>query len=165
VIRLALEGDLPLLPEIERAAGEAFRGLKMDAVADDAPPTVEDLRRFQSDGRAWIFADEHNSPVAYILVDVIDGRVHIEQVSVQPSHARRGIGRQLIDAVEQWGRADGEVGLSLTTYTEVPWNGPYYERLGFRYLADADIPDSLRAIRAQEALAGLDEWPRAVMIR
>jgi hypothetical protein len=55
--------------------------------------------------------------------------------------------------------------LTLTTYSEVPWNGPYYERLGFRYLAPEEQRCGLRAIRERERQAGLDAWPRAAMSR
>jgi hypothetical protein len=39
VIRLAREEDLPVLRDIERVAGEAFREIGMAAVADDEPPS------------------------------------------------------------------------------------------------------------------------------
>lgn len=55
--------------------------------------------------------------------------------------------------------------LTLTAYTEVPWNGPYYERLGFRYLAAEEETPGLRAIRRHERAHGLDAWPRACMRR
>ena len=38
----------------------------------------------------------------------------------------------LIEHVAGWARAHGSPALTLTTFTEVPWNAPYYERLGFR---------------------------------
>lgn len=38
-IRPADPADLPLLQDLERAAGEPFRALGMAAIADDEPPT------------------------------------------------------------------------------------------------------------------------------
>ena len=56
--------------------------------------------------------------------------------------------------------------LTLITYVEVPWNGPYYERLGFRYLrADSEETEGLRSIRERERRSGLDAWRRACMRR
>ena len=55
--------------------------------------------------------------------------------------------------------------LTLTTFTEVPWNAPYYLRCGFRVLADTEITPELRAIRTAEAARGLDAWPRVCMRR
>jgi GNAT superfamily N-acetyltransferase len=160
VIRVASLADLPTLREIERAAGESFRDLGMAAIADDEPFTIAELTAYQRAGRAWVYG---NPAVAYLLVDEIDGYAHIEQVSVHPGHARQGIGRALIDPVGTWARSRGLTGLTLTTFAEVPWNAPYYERLGFRVITD--LSPGLREVRAHEAAIGLDAWPRVVMRR
>jgi hypothetical protein len=55
--------------------------------------------------------------------------------------------------------------MTLTTFADVPWNAPYYERCGFRVMAADEITPGLAAIRAAEAAAGLDRWPRVCMIR
>lgn len=163
MIRQARPDDLPELREVERAAGKAFRGLGMDVVADDEPPTVAELATFQADSRAWVYTDADDRPVAYLLVDVVDGEAHIEQVSVHPEYGRRGIGRGLVDVARDWAVAHGLPALSLTTYAEVPWNGPYYARLGFEFVPPDQVTGGLRAIRAAEAARGLDKWPRTVM--
>ncbi|HEY2519096.1 MAG TPA: GNAT family N-acetyltransferase, partial [Streptosporangiaceae bacterium] len=61
--------------------------------------------------------------------------------------------------------AAGQPALTLTTFTEVPWNAPYYERLGFRRLPDSEVTTGLRAIRRHETAHGLDRWPRVTMRR
>jgi GNAT superfamily N-acetyltransferase len=164
-IRPARGDELPLLIEIERAAGAMFRDLGMDAVADDDPGSIEDLAPFQRAGRALVYPDEQDRPVAYLLLGVIDGYAHIEQVSVHPSHSRRGIGRALIEGADQWACEHDLAGLALTTYARVPWNAPYYKRLGFHALPDPDVPAGLQAVRGHEAARGLDAWPRVVMVR
>jgi GNAT superfamily N-acetyltransferase len=163
MIREARADDLSELREVERAAGVPFRDLGMDVVADDEPPPVEEFAAYQAGGRAWVFADPDDRPVAYLLVDVVDGHAHINQVSVRPSHARRGIGRALIDVAREWAVARGLPELSLTTFAEVPWNGPYYARLGFEAVPPEQVTGGLRAIRAVETAKGLDAWPRVVM--
>ncbi|MFF8311312.1 GNAT family N-acetyltransferase [Streptomyces lydicus] len=161
IIRPPSPGELPLLRAIERAAGEPFRALGMAPVADDEPPTLAELTAFQRAGRA-LTAYVDGRPVGYLLRAPVDGCTHIEQVSVHPEHARQGIGRALIDRAERDG---GPVALTLTTFAEVPWNAPYYARLGFRLLADAELTPGLRALRAREAELGLDRWPRVGMRR
>jgi len=165
VIRTASLTDLPVLRDIERAAGEPFRALDMATIADDEPPTIGELTEFQRAGRAWVWVDGADHPAAYVLTDVIDGYAHIEQVSVHPGHSRRGVGSALMDHVAQWGAARDLAGLTLTTFANVPWNAPYYERLGFRVLADDELSPGLREIRANEAGRGLDAWPRVAMRR
>nr|WP_246211096.1 GNAT family N-acetyltransferase [Phytoactinopolyspora alkaliphila] len=134
-------------------------------IADDDPPSVHDLAEYQEAGRAWVFTDEHDTPVAYLLVQAVDGCAHVEQVSVRPEFARRGIGRRLIDVAEEWAVRHGLEALTLTTYAEVAWNAPYYERLGFRSLSDHELTAGLREIRDEEKAHGLDAWPRVTMRR
>lgn len=164
-IRAARVVELPALVEIERAAGAAFRSLGMDLVADDDPGSPEELELYAEDGRAFVAVDATDRPVAYLLIDAVDGAAHIEQVSVLPQHAGHGIGRALIERAGTWARDRGFAALTLTAYVEVPWNGPYYERLGFHYLTAEDETPGLRTIRDRERRAGLDAWPRASMRR
>jgi Acetyltransferase (GNAT) family. len=95
----------------------------------------------------------------------VDGAAHVEQVTVHPDAARRGLGRALIEELAADATARGVPALTLTTFTDVPWNAPYYARLGFRVLADTELTDGLRAIRRAEADHGLDRWPRVCMRR
>lgn len=162
MIRAAVLSDLSLLQEIERAAGAPFATIGMTAVAEDDPPAIETLREFVDDGRAWVWTDG-GPPVAYLVVAVVDGNAHIEQVSVHPASAGRRIGRHLIDHVACWAEDHGLPALTLTTFTDVEWNGPYYRSMGFRYLSADEETPGLRAIRAAEAAHGLDRWPRACM--
>lgn len=84
------------LLEIELHAGEVFRTLGMDAVADDEPFPTQLLAHYQEAGRAWV-AQDADEIVGYLLLDVVAGAAHIEQVSVDPGHARRRVGSQLIE--------------------------------------------------------------------
>jgi GNAT superfamily N-acetyltransferase len=165
VIRLALVEDLPRLREIERAAGAMFRDLNMSAVADDEPPSLETLRGYAQDGRAWVATDAADHPVAYALVEVVDGAGHVGQVSVHPSHAGQGLGRALIEMAATWAAQHELPALTLTTFADVPWNAPYYARLGFRVVAPDQVGDGLRRVREHEAELGLDRWPRVAMCR
>jgi ribosomal protein S18 acetylase RimI-like enzyme len=165
VLRAAREDDLLALRELERAAGAAFRDLGMAAVADDEPPSVTDLAAFQQGGRAWVITDSADRPVAYLLLDVVDGNAHIEQVSVHPDHARQGLGKTLLDTAATWAEQHGLAALTLTTYLDVPWNSPYYQRLGFQIMAEDQIGDGLRRIREHEQARGLARWPRVAMRR
>ncbi|MET8776494.1 GNAT family N-acetyltransferase [Nocardia sp. NPDC004654] len=162
-IRPATEADLPVLQDIERAAEKPFADIGMTAVADDEPPPLDTLRGFQRAGRAWVATDDADRPIAYLVLGIVDGNAHVDQVSVDPEYAGRRIGKRLIDRAVDWARTHDLPAITLTTFTEVTWNGPYYERLGFRYLAPAEETPGLRALRAAEADHGLDRWPRACM--
>ncbi|NLU68242.1 GNAT family N-acetyltransferase [Streptomyces sp. HNM0574] len=165
MIRAARESDVPRLQDIERAAGKVFADIGMKAVAEDEPPSREVLLGYLNDGRSWVHADADDVAVAYILVDVIDGCAHLEQISVHPDHGRRRVGRGLVEHVADWARERGLAALTLTTFRDVVWNGPYYERCGFRWLSDAEVTSGLRELRKAEADHGLDRWPRGCMRR
>jgi GNAT superfamily N-acetyltransferase len=160
------EGDLAALPGLEVAAGQVFRALGMDAVADDAPPSQAELRRFLRSGGLLVARGRPNGqPVAYALLEAVDGCLHVEQVSVHPDHARHGIGRALLDHAARRAADAGLPALTLTTFADVPWNAPYYARCGFRVLDAREETPGLRRLRAAEAAAGLDRWPRLCMRR
>ncbi|WMX44318.1 GNAT family N-acetyltransferase [Streptomyces roseicoloratus] len=166
-IRVAVPTELLLLQDIERAAGEAFRPLGMAEIADDDPLPLDVLESYRRAGRAWVAVDATDRPVAYLLTDTVDGAAHIEQVSVHPDAARRGVGRALIEHLAGTAREQGLTALTLTTFAEVPWNAPYYTRLGFRRLDEGDpaLTGGLRAIARAEAAHGLAAWPRVCMRR
>src|SRR5699024_9035775 len=75
--------------------------------------------------------------------------------SVAATHARRGLGRALIEHAAGLARERGAPCLTLTTFAQVPWNAPYYERIGFRTLDENELSPGLRAIRDAEAAHGL----------
>lgn len=162
-IRRATDADLPVLQEIERSAGLAFAEIGMDAVAEDEPPTLDELRAHAGGIRVWCDSDDR--PVAYLTLGVVDGAAHVEQVSVHPDHARRGVGRALLDHAAGRARDAGFAALTLTTFRDVAWNAPYYARLGFEVVGDESLSPGLHDILAEEARHGLGRWPRVAMRR
>ncbi|THJ68477.1 GNAT family N-acetyltransferase [Arthrobacter echini] len=124
------------------------------STAEDEPPTVHALLTYQRDGRAWVDVD-----------DRVDDAAHIEQVSVHPDHAGQGRGRELIETAARWAGQRGLAALTLTTFAHVPWNAPYYARLGFTVVPPDQWPAGLQRIREHEADLGLDAWPRVAMRR
>jgi ribosomal protein S18 acetylase RimI-like enzyme len=164
-IRAASAAELPALRDIERAAGEAFRGIGMPEIADDEPFSLDELAAYRQAGRAWVAVGQNGRLVAYLVADLVDGNLHVEQVSVHPDSGRRGVGRKMLGYAAGRAAAGGRPALTLTAFTDVPWNAPYYERCGFRRLAEAEITPGLRQVRRREAAHGLDRWPRVCMRR
>ncbi len=156
MIRSAHPDDFATLQEIERSAGEVFRDIGMPAIADADPPSLLELAEYADARRASVLVDDDDRPVGYVLFDVVDGCAHIEQVSVHRDHHRHGYGQQLIGHVVGWAREQGMPAATLTTFKDVPWNAPYYERCGFRSLTEAELTPGLVELRAHEAEAGFD---------
>src|SRR5664280_2284311 len=87
----------------------------------------------------------------------------VQELNVRPDHQGQGVGRALLDRVRVWATATGRSSISLTTFAEVPWNRPHYERLGFRVFAEEEIGPELRAVREVETAHGLDPAIRVCM--
>ena len=62
-----------------------------------------------------------------------------------------------------WAVEHGYHAMTLTTFRDVAWNGPYYAKLGFQPLAEVDLGPELRVIRDHEQADGLDVRPRQAM--
>ncbi|KAJ9644761.1 hypothetical protein H2199_003725 [Coniosporium tulheliwenetii] len=173
-IRPALSSDLLLIPLIEYQAGQVFRTVGMDAIADDPPPTIDSLVHYASAGRIWVAVShiDPGTPIAYLTADLLarDGLAHVAQVTVSPEHARKGIGASLLRHLELWARDMRLRGVSLTTFSDVPWNRPMYERLGYETLEDEELQqEGLGGLRGLVEEEGRNEvlkrWPRCTMIK
>jgi GNAT superfamily N-acetyltransferase len=159
-IRIARPDDLAALPVIERAAAAVFRTTPYAYLAGDDLVSAEvDLAREY----VWIVVAPADQPIAFALVHLLDESVHLHELDVHPNYARQGLGRRLITTVANWARARGATPLTLTTFADIPWNGPYYTRLGFRTLDLATLSPGLQAVRQGEAEAGLPMEHRICM--
>jgi len=156
--------ELEQLHEIERAAGSLFAEVGLADVAAQEPESIEGLTEYASDGRAWVVV-EQDVPVAYAVVDLVDGLAHLEQLSVRPDRGRHGLGAALLEHVCSWAAQQRIDAVTLTTFADVPWNAPFYAKHGFRVIGDAEIGPELRNLRAHEAALGLDPASRVCMRR
>jgi GNAT superfamily N-acetyltransferase len=164
-IRPPRRDELEALVAIERDAGALFATIGMPEIAYDDPGTAPALEPFRADGHAWVAVDADDRPIAYLISAVVDGCAHVEQVSVAPAHARRRLGAALIDHLAAVAGAEGRPAVTLTTFRDVAWNAPYYERLGFRVVAPADQGPELAALVAEEAERIPGDAPRVAMRR
>lgn len=162
VVRPSVLDDIPELRDVEIDAGQIFREVGLGTIADGDPPEESALAAHVRDGTAWT-AELDAVLVGYAIASAVDGEGHLDQVSVRRTAAGRGIGHLLIDAVCRWAVGEGYEALTLTTFSDVPWNGPYYARLGFDVLPAPKWGPELVAIRERERLAGIDVAPRVAM--
>ena len=160
-IRRVETRDFDALRAIEQAAAELYRSVGIPVIADIDPYSDEEMAGFVSTGLAWAATDDNDKPAGFLFAENVDGCLYIAEVNVHPRAARQGLGRQLIDHAV----SDKFPALILTTFRDVPWNAPYYQRLGFVILEDHEVTPGLRAIREFQATIGLDRWPRVCMRR
>jgi GNAT superfamily N-acetyltransferase len=162
-IRPPRTDELEALRTIEREAGRPFAAIGMADIAAHEPPSVEELEAHRAAGRLFVAVDGGDRPAAYLLSAVVDGCAHVEQVSVDPAHAGQRLGAGLIDHLEAL--AGNRPALTLTTFRDVPWNAPYYRRLGFVTIEPRDHGPELAALVAREAAAIPGDAPRVAMRR
>ena len=164
-VRPGRAGDAEVLRDVERRAGQRFRDVGMPDIADDEPMSCDRLTTYTDAGRCWVAVDATDVPIGYVVVDVVDGNAHVEQVTVDPDHQGQGIGHLLLDRVAAWATDRGMPALTLTTFRDVPWNAPLYRHLGFRDLDEDELGEELRRLRDDEAAHGLDPALRVCMRR
>jgi GNAT superfamily N-acetyltransferase len=168
-LRLAEERDLACLADVELTAGRAlFPTVGLVGPFLDRTKDPEELRRGREERRLWVVAvadGGSDRAVGFALAVILDGVPHLDELSVHPEHGRRGLGAALVSAVIEWADRFGDAGLTLSTFRDVPWNAPFYERLGFRVVAEPDLSPALRDLVAHEARAGLPMDRRVVMHR
>ena len=160
-IRVANFDDLAALPVIERAAATQFRSTDYAHLTEfELVSETVDLEHEY----VWVVVDREDQPVSFAIVHTGEGSVvHLHELDVHPQHARQGLGAWLIETIAKWAKGQGAKALTLTTFGDVPWNGPYYERLGFRKLETHEISPVLQLIRNREAAAGLPMAKRICM--
>ena len=150
---------------MEQAANALFEGSGLLTSVQDDVTSLEELSHAQAAGLLWLARGPDREPIGFALVDLVDGEPHLEEIDVDPAHGRRGVGRALLEAVCAWAREAGHAALSLTTFRDLPWNAPFYERAGFRTLGPDEIAPGLAAIVRDETARGLDSATRVVMRR
>jgi ribosomal protein S18 acetylase RimI-like enzyme len=166
VVRLAVVDDVPAIQAVEVAAGERFRAVddpRIARCADNPPYSTEELTRAVVEKRVWVGVDDVGSVVGFAVAWVVDGEGHLDELAVAPAHGRRGLGRALVDEVIAWTAARDLPSVTLTTFRDVPWNGPYYKKLGFHVVAT--LTPTLEALVDEQATWGLDPTLRVVMRR
>ena len=115
MIRDAIEADVPLLAGIEARAAARF--------AEVGLPSAASLP---------LLVDDADVAVGFALMEACsDGDAHLLELDVKPAHGGRGIGRALISASVDWAFARGLRRLTLTTFRDIPFNAPFYARVGF----------------------------------
>jgi GNAT superfamily N-acetyltransferase len=163
-INPARQADLPRLPGIELAAARLLAGHAPESVLREAT-SLDALATAQRHGRLWV-ALAHDSPVGFAHVQVLEpGSAHLEEIDVHPDHGRRGLGTRLVKAVCEWAEKEGYAAVTLSTFRDVPWNMPFYARLGFEVIAPEGQTPALRAVVTDETRRGLSPDRRVMMRR
>ena len=164
-VRHAQLKDLKVLPEIEREAAARFAPYGLAGPLSTILTPLDLFREGLEANRLWVAVDETNQPVGFALANVVSDNAHLDELDVHPLHGRRGLGAALVEAVCDWAIAAGYHAVTLTTLRHVPWNAPWYERLGFHVVEESDLSEALRDLLQEEIQRGLPADQRVAMLR
>lgn len=150
-IRRARAEDLELLPTIEAMAAQRFREVGLDSLAgrDPAPETV--YRPFLDAGGLFVAVAPDDTAIGYCVVGTVEREGYLDEIDVIPAFGQRGVGDALLQTAETAAVQRGHSRLRLTTFADVPWNGPWYRRRGYRPIDPDEAGDGLRQIWRRQA--------------
>lgn len=165
-VRLARYEDVVLLPEIERSAAQSFRTMPSLAwIAEgDCLPIDTHLGSLEA-GTCWVALTEQERPVGFLTAERVQDRLHILEISVEAQAQGRGVGKALLAVACQAAQQSGRKRVTLTTCRDVPWNAPFYHKIGFDYLEEPALDSDLRAILEEEEACGFQPGTRCAMQR
>jgi ribosomal protein S18 acetylase RimI-like enzyme len=154
-VRPARADELPLLAEIASRAETLFTvaGLQL-------PRIVFPVDKLPDSKAVFV---QGRPPVGFVRVEEVDGLAHIEELAVLPSHMRRGIGSALLEAACAWADGAGYPAITLITYADVAWNGPFYAARGF--VEVGALTPELVELRDWERTVGLDAIGRRIVMK
>lgn len=164
VIRPTVMADIAAFPAVERSAGELFRETDRAWVADAAPAAPEAHEDAIRRGHHWTALID-GEVGGFLLAESLGDTLHIAELAVAAPYQRQGAGTALIGAAEAYAAGAAFASLTLTTYRDLAWNGPFYARRGFREIPRDALSNALAARLRAEAAAGHDPTLRCAMVK
>jgi len=164
-IRTTRIDETDLLPEVERSAGEAFRDVPGLAwVADDEVTGPREHRRLAVLGTSWVAVSD-DQLLGFAIAEHFGPDLHIHLLAVRREAQGQGLGTRLMHTVLDYAFDSGAARVTLTTFRTVPFNEPFYRRLGFMVVPPGDLDERLRRTLAAEAAGGFPVERRCAMQR
>ncbi len=159
-------GEAQHLLAIEHRAEATLVALGKSELADAPGRAIGEFVAFVVEHEVFVAAEKHSGEaVGFVAARDFEDLYWISELSVDPDHQRRGVGRSLVSAVLERARWFQHRAVGLTTYADIPVGAPFYRRSGFAAVPDADCPLWLRARKQAETPPGSCETTRSVMIR
>jgi GNAT superfamily N-acetyltransferase len=104
-VRIAIDDDIPLMHRIRMSVRE-------NQLSDPSRVRLRDYHSLLRSGRGWV-CEVDGTIVGFAIADLASYSVWA--LFVEPLYERRGIGRQLHDAMVEWLFASGAPRIALTT--------------------------------------------------
>jgi GNAT superfamily N-acetyltransferase len=123
---------------------------------------VEFYIPFQTDGLVLV-ADDGERLLGFAACQACADALHLWELAVRREAQGQGVGKALVEATLGLARLRGLPAVTLSTFRDIPWNGPFYARMGFAETPLARLNTRLETIRQREVLLGLPADRRIFM--
>lgn len=115
---------------------------------------------FQTDGLVLV-AESDGVLAGFASCQACADALHLWELAVRQDAQGKGLGRALVKATLGLARDRGLAAVTLSTFREIPWNAPFYARMGFKSMPE--LNSRLAVIRQREELLGLSAARRVFM--
>ena len=160
-IRAGQQDDFPRLAEIELDAFIVWA--EACGVAQEPMSAPISLLEQSLGEELLLVAEEAGRVVGFTLGLNEEGTLYIVEIDVERAAQGKGVGTALMSALLDRGRERGFAEALLTTDRYVPFNAPFYKKLGFRIMEAAETPAFLRKRLKAQIDSGLDPERRVAM--
>jgi len=163
-IRLARTQDAQAYFEVEEDAAQLLAN--EPSLAGVPIPPSRDPEEYHSmiRQRHCLTATSGEQVVGFAATRRIGKEVHLHEFSVATAFQRMRIGATLLNALKIDCKNSGVRAITLHTYRDIPWNGPFYARHGFVIIEDLEAHPRLAAGHAAAVEFGLPAERRCAMI-
>ncbi|ESK38740.1 hypothetical protein P256_01559 [Acinetobacter nectaris CIP 110549] len=163
LIRNTILSDIEQLIEIEKSANQIFaKTTDLMWLKDSKTISYETHLYFINNYYSIVAIGQTNSPIGFLYARIYENDLYILEIDVMEAFQKKGIGRMLMSHVIQYARCAGIPRVTLTTFTHVEWNKPFYESIGFNILT-ANLPKYICEKLKREEQNGFSKETRCAM--
>lgn len=162
-IRDAQFSDIDALIWVEKSAVQAFLSIpKLAWLAQTDTLPVEYHCQFIEHDYSAVAVDTTKHVVGFMYAKQYGDDLYILEFDVDYKKQKQGIGQKLASYMINKAKQDKFKRITLTTFNDVSWNLPFYEKLGFKVLQQP-FPNYLEHKIQREIDFGFESASRSVM--
>ena len=133
------------IPDLVRTINAAY---EVEKFFVDGDRTDEDtIRRMMASGVFLIAREESGQLTGCVYVELRSERGYFGMLSVNPALQGRGLGRRLVDAAENYARAQGCTAMDIRVVNLRTELLPFYRKLGYAETGEVEPVDDPRALQ------------------
>ena len=155
-IRLGRPDDLAHIPAISASGEETFARYGQPLGDGASPMQPEHCAAPLAEGLLWI-AEDDSGPIGFLAAEITGDALYVAEIDVLIERQRQGHGRRLMAAAIEAARARGLAAVTLETFRNIPWNGPFYASIGFVEVPTEALTPHLASAIALQAAHGFTD--------